>query len=190
MTAADGIAVRPHLPRSPSFCLRLSRSLYSALKNYNSHAVRNITIQSSQHRLEGVSADPSVPHLNIVPGGSQQAFQLSRKCLAAPNTEASRVAVPKRNDPDWLGETGGAKSKALNKAAQAIMRVVFIASTSCRKRLRERQNGRLTAKLGDHVLDIRYQLSACSGLVSPPAARCLVRRQNVRAPRRSERVGH
>ena len=53
---------------------------------------------------EGVSADPGVPDLNIVPGCSQQAFQLRRKCLVTLNPEASRVAVPKRNDPDWLGE--------------------------------------------------------------------------------------
>src|SRR5215216_953492 len=90
------------VPCDPSGVATPQQVIVPALKDDDSHAVRNITIESSQHRLEGVSADPRVPDLNIVPGGSQQAFQLSRECLVTPNPEASRVAVAKGNDPDWL----------------------------------------------------------------------------------------
>ena len=93
-----------YVPCNPSGVTTPEHVIVPALKDDNSHAVRNITIQSSQHCLEGVSADPSVPDLNIVPGGSQQAFQLRWKCMVTPNPKASRVAVPKRHDPDWLGE--------------------------------------------------------------------------------------
>ena len=75
-------------------------------------AVRGLTLSRSLYppctitaRVPGggVTADPSIDDLRIVPCRPQQGFEVGRKCLLRSNPEACRVAIAQRNDATGLG---------------------------------------------------------------------------------------